>query len=223
MAVLVGLSGCASVAQRDVSCDCEPFSEETDTPWAESEKMALRLPDARLHYEGPGHFSDVWDTSLGMVYGRFSVLHPREHSTDIHEICAFDVQGYEASVIAYRKWGRYPTLEVWMDETPYGPSLALNMPYGESPEWCCQALAALKSLRFINRMEGLRLVEMGEDEAGPFAVLINEINTVRKARLNDVVSWHPGTFVGVTDDGIVIRWYDDMLNGFVEEVLALEP
>lgn len=221
--LLAFLSACSHVGpekEMEGFCDDE-FSRGEELPWASSQKIAIRLPDAQLVGEGPGHSSDIWYTSFGTISARFGVHHPKSWASGVRNICTFDVQGYVANLIAFRKWGRFRSLGVWMPETPYGKGFMLSMPYHDSVEFRSRLLFSLASLTFINNIENLRLLSVGEDERGIFAVVRNEISVDRVVRIGDSVTWNHGVFVGTTDLGIVIHEYDYESDSWRERILGL--
>jgi hypothetical protein len=87
------------------------------------------------------------------------------------------------------------------------------------PSLPARALGVFHSVKFINDPSRIRVVSVGEDEAGKYCEVLREDGVQKRLRVGDQITWDRAEIVSISKDRVATRVtrYDSNADRFFEE------
>lgn len=176
--------------------------------WRLSAAIALRLPsDSSEEFgEGAGHSAILWETKWGRLRADYTQGPLQDWATNVKVVCKTKIDGRNARIVRYRKWGEQRFVALYVPHAPLG-SLLVSVPQ-QTDEADAATIDALLSLRFINDPSKLVVTKAKSEQDAASVLVTNEIGVQRTAQVGDSITNRMGTIKEIRNDVIVVDEYD---------------
>ncbi len=147
----------------------------------------------------------------------------RKLGPPLHE-CSAEVDGYPVVISVWQLNGKRTTNGYW-DRVGHGAN-SLSLTIEEVDDRDHGALQMLASVRFINKPQALKLIEVFPDKQPQVAVVMDETGARKTVELKEVFTRDRGWFSEIRPDGATVtEWRHDPERGWhkIEYQLSVEP